>query len=67
MYLAQGMNYLPSNIQELKLYLGLNKLGENPDNIKNLGFIMKQLPNKLKSLTFGLTFNNLGDNSENIK
>lgn len=53
-----------SNLSHLELSLMDNTLGENKDNLKYLGDILRQMPNLLH-LNLDLAFNDLGETEDN--
>lgn len=61
-YMAEGMKYLPNNLQNFILNLNKNKLGRNAENWKYLVEGIKYLPNSLKNFDLYLNLNNLGGN-----
>lgn len=48
------MKQLPNNLQNFKLMLEQNNLGENSTNLKFMGDKMKQLPYRLKNFELDL-------------
>lgn len=71
-YLAEGMKYLPNNLNSVRLNLSRNNLGGggggNPQSLKWLGDCLKfNSKCYLKSLVLYLFDNYLGRNAENLK
>lgn len=60
------MKKLPNNLQNLKMILYENDLGENYENMIYLAQGLNKLPNNLKTLNLNLSLNKLGKVKENI-
>lgn len=54
-------------MNNLKLNLSENYLGNNPENLKYFNQIFKYLPNSLNNLELDFYNNNLGDNTQDMK
>lgn len=67
-YFGDGMRFLSNKVQGLELQFYDKKLGENTQNLVEIGGVIKQIPrnNNLKYLKLGLLSERLGKNTENL-
>lgn len=60
--LAEIVKNLPIKLQNLELDLSENRLGENVENFKLLGNVLKEHSNGLRCLGLDLGWNSMGKN-----